>query len=120
MNIIKKVENPNLVEDMLYYLSLECSEADLRAALDRMAQDHPETLGRMEVFIDRIEFIDHLDEIVALVFALPTPFKWTDSDSEEHEVVGVENDIEALRLYLALTCVDIFSDKSAWFRTPES
>jgi hypothetical protein len=113
LSIQKIVKNPNLVVDMIEYLKLQMAEEGLQKILDGMEQSDPEDYHRLNVFMDRVEFIEHLNSIVDLLASLTEPFTWVDQDSVRKEVRGVENDIESLRLYLALTCVDIYSDKAS-------
>jgi hypothetical protein len=56
---------------------------------------------KLNVFIDRIEFIHHLKLVSD--FAVQSHFRILGQ-----EVRGIQWDIKALRVYLSLTCIDIF------------
>lgn len=106
------VFNPNFLQDVIKFLGLEMSEEktekqikviDSKYSLTEEQNKAGElTINeKLRVFIDRIEFINHLELIKRNVI-----------ESEfivlGQEVEGIHWDINALRLYLSLTCLDIF------------
>jgi hypothetical protein len=106
------VFNPNFISDVIAFLGLSLPEDQVRRHIADAAAKHPLTqegkqAGKLSIeeklnaFIDRIEFIGHL-RLLSL-HARKSGFEILGQ-----EVVGVSEDIAALRLYLALTCIDMF------------
>ena len=102
MSLRKIVYNPDLLQDTISILNLEMSLDDLRVKLDELREQKPTSVEKLSTLIDRIEFIYHLSVVSQHVEHHAFCF-------DEVEVVGVDHDIAALRLYLSLTCVDIFA-----------
>jgi len=109
------VFNPNFGEDVIKFMGLRSSAKRVRDDIKRINESNPLTpeqiesgeltlCERLNALIDRVEFIGHLQLV-------------SDATSRSgyvlmgHEVNGIQWDIHALRLYLALTCIDIFYDK---------
>jgi len=101
---IKKqlVYNPNILKDIKFFLSLELSESEIS---NHIKSYSTELEKKLTLFIDRIEFIEHLK--ILSKNAENNNFK-----IDEKEVIGVNWDISALIIYLALTSIDIFKDTS--------
>ncbi len=107
-----KVLNPHFYIDVRRFMELECSEEEVKKQIDIIDAANPlddtqleagdlSLKERLKTWVDRIEFIGHL----ALVskFAEESNFVIM-----EQEVRGIHWDIKSLRIYLALTCIDIF------------
>lgn len=106
------VFNSNFREDVVTILNLNCSAIEALKQIDDVNRKNPPKPNeikagqlslkeRLNALIDRIEFIKHLDVVSKL--AVISKFRLLGQ-----EVEGIHWDIKALRLYLALTCVDIF------------
>lgn len=99
------VYNPNLVSDIRGYLGLKLSEDEVnRKFRELIDEGQIGTYERLIVLTDRIELIKHLEIVSQHIAGLGFEFEIA---GQEMEVKGFDRDIEALRLYLALTCVDI-------------
>jgi len=98
----QKVWNPNFLEDLVEFLQLDFLKQDLNNLLDFINKKSPTTYEKLETLVDRIEFIFHLSVITEFV-------KKKKYILNNYELNGINWDIDALRLYLALTCVDILS-----------
>ncbi len=96
------VIDAGFVENCFKYLSLSFDEQEFKAKLQEIKEKSPTKEERLRTLVDRIEFIFHLK--VLREHAHENKFVLAGQ-----EVRGVDFDINALRLYLALTCVDIFS-----------
>jgi hypothetical protein len=109
-----QVFNPNFASDVIKFLRLEGSHQQVLDRIIEVNNANPLSTEqieagvlnlreKLEAFIDRLEFIGHLDLVSRYVqqekFILMG-----------QEVQGLHWDINSLRLYLALTCVDIFVD----------
>ena len=112
MKIEQIVENPQFLTDIKDFFELTISTDEINRTITNKVAQNPLTteeqnagvLGldlKLNTFIDRIEFIKHLKVLVENA-------KNQDFIIEGQEVVGVDWDISALRLYLSLTCIDIF------------
>jgi len=99
---IQKIWNPDFIKDLRKYLCLSVSQDSLEKVLLVMQKHSPTTYEKFLTLIDRIEFIGHLD----LVKKEAIENKYVFSGCE---VKGINLDIDSLRLYLSLTCVDILS-----------
>lgn len=102
---LQLVHNPNLVSDIRSYLGLKLSEDEVNRKLKELIdKGQIGTYERLIVLTDRIELIKHLEVVSQHIAGLGFEFEIA---GQEMEVKGFDRDIEALRLYLALTCVDI-------------
>ncbi len=106
--VTQKVWNPNLLSDVVRILSLNIDKNDLQQRLDQIKKSKVTSYEKLETLMDRIEFIKHL-KIVSKE-AQNNYFEFN-----REEVVGIDWDIDALRLYLSLTCIDIFSSNFETF-----
>lgn len=108
------VFNPDFYKDAMRFMGLQCTEADAKRQIEAIDAANPlsqvqlETgelslKERLNALVDRVEFIDHLE--VVSKFAQQSKFVIL-----KQEVRGIHWDIKALRLYLALTCIDIFCE----------
>ena len=102
MRIRKVVWDPDFVENAGRYLDLEMDRDELKSRIDEIKREAPTKEERLRTLIDRMEFIDHLAVLKDNAYKM-------DFEIDGQEVKGVDFDIDALRKYLALTCVDIFS-----------
>lgn len=117
MNVVIKdytVFNPNFYEDVLRFMKLQCTKEEIEVQINSVNATHPLSAAQIEAgglslkeklnaLIDRVEFTHHL-EIVSR-FAVQSNF-----DILGQEVRGIHWDIGVLRLYLALTCIDVFCE----------
>jgi hypothetical protein len=112
MKIEKNVFNPNFEEDVKKFFSLSLSVDEISKIINKTNKNYPlsqkdiiagkpDKKIKLKTFIDRYEFIHHLK--IFSDYAKNNKF-----NINGEEVVGVDWDIEALRLYLALTLIDIF------------
>lgn len=92
--------NPNLFEDIKTTLGLSSTLANTEQMLSELAKKRPTAYDKLVAFTDRIEFIDHLEHVKNA--AIKNDFMF-----DEHEVHGIDNDIDALKLYLVLSCIDM-------------
>lgn len=110
------VRNPNFADDVIKYMGLEDSVDKVRRDIERTNRNNPlspeqinsgePTLKeRLNALIDRIEFIGHLD----LLSKTARDFNYFIGGQE---ITGVQWDIRSLRIYLAITCIDIFCEPS--------
>jgi hypothetical protein len=110
------VFNPNFAEDVVKFMGLQSSAARVLEDIERSERSDPLTIEQIEsgeltlrerlnALIDRVEFIGHLQLVADAALASGCVLLG-------QEVNGIQWDIKALRLYLALTCIDIFCDKS--------
>ncbi len=106
------VWNPNFLEDLVNFINPNYTENELKDVLKHIFNTSPTTYEKLQTLVDRIEFIDHLDLVKKKAKAEKYIFLGK-------EVKGIDWDIDALRLYLALTCVDIlatnFEPFDKWF-----
>jgi len=116
-----RVFNPNFLRDTFDYMGLHCK---IEEHIDRIDKQYPlnktqKKAGvltlkeKLNAFIDRVEFIRHCD--LFSKHAIANNFVVMGQ-----EVRGVHWDLSALRLYLALTCIDIFrniDNQSDYFQT---
>lgn len=102
IKIKQNVWNPNFKDDMIRYLSPALSKDDLDSVLKHIKNTTPTTFEKLETLIDRIEFICHLTLVKAQAKSKKYYF-------QGEEIIGINWDIDALQLYLALTCIDIFA-----------
>lgn len=105
------VFNSNFYSDVVRFMELRCSEEEAKKHIEAVDTANQLSEGqslkeRLNAFIDRIEFISHLSLISK--FAVQSEFTVLGQ-----EVNGIHWDIKALRLYLALTCIDIFCNQDA-------
>ena len=108
------VVNPNFVEDVIKFMDLpstvqvrrDIERADQKSPLsDEQVESGELTLKeRLNALINRVEFIGHLGLVAKVA-------NESDYVLLGQEVKGIQWDIKALRLYLALTCIDIFCEK---------
>lgn len=103
-----KVYNPNFIEDLEKYLNTGLDANQLEDKLTNIREKSPTTYEKIETLVDRIEFIEHLS-------ILKNNAKNSKYILDGHEVIGIDNDIESLRLYLSLTCIDILSSNFETF-----
>jgi hypothetical protein len=108
------VFNPDFYKDVVRFMALKCSDAEAESRITKVDGDNrltskQEQAGalslkqRLNALVDRIEFIHHLD--ILSRFAVQSDFVILNE-----EVRGIHWDIRALRVYLALTCIDIFRE----------
>lgn len=108
------VFNPNFHKDVNEIFNLSLSSNEINKIVKNATANSPLTTDekkagvlsldkKLKTFIDRVEFIKHLK-------ILSDNAKKQNFLIDQHEVVGVDWDINALRLYLSLTCIDIFFD----------
>jgi len=115
--IYYKVTNPNFLQDVKDYLDLSLSKEQIDEHINSITIT--KNLSPVEIragdldmkekliaFIDRVEFIKHLN--ILSINAKKQRFR-----IDGNEVVGVDMDINALRLYLSLTCIDIFKSENS-------
>ena len=115
MNSVKiqqKVNNPNFLTDIKEFFELSLSTTEIEMIIKNKTVQNPlstdeqnagvlELDRKLETFIDRVEFIKHLN-------ILSEHAQKQNFIIDGQEVVGIDWDISALRLYLSLTCIDIF------------
>jgi len=104
MSIIKIGFNPNLYHDIKTILELTMDEYEIKKFV--MQLDEKDKINKLSYcdklisFIDKMEFIDHLNyvkkEAIHKKFIIGG-----------HEVRGLDNDLDALRLYLTISCIEI-------------
>jgi len=118
------VFNPDFYADVVRFMGLNCTEAEAERQVNAVDTGNPLNLAqaqagelslkeRLNALVDRLEFIGHLALLSR--FAEQSNFVVLGE-----EMRGVHWDIRALRLYLALTCIDIFreaNDHRAHFET---
>lgn len=108
------VFNPDFYMDVVRLMGLSCIEAEARKHIESIDAANPLDAAQLQAgdlslkqrlyaLVDRVEFIKHL-ELVSR-FAVQSKFVILNE-----EVRGIHWDIKALRLYLALTCIDIFCE----------
>lgn len=107
ITVTKKASNPDLIPDTIKFFKLKMSPNDLKSKINEYSNEKITNKEKLETIIDRIEFIQHLE--IMSKYAEKNNFK-----IESDEVVGINNDILALRIYLSLTCIDIFSPFNAY------
>ncbi len=109
------VRNPRFYEDVIKFMELGCTEAEARERIEKtdaenplnaaqIASGDPTLKGRLNALMNRVEFIYHLELISRFA-------EESKSVILGKEVDGIGQDIEALRVYLAVTCIDIFCEK---------
>jgi hypothetical protein len=114
MKIQQQVNNPDFLTDIKDFFNLAITTDEINKIITNKVSQNPLSTKeidagvlpldkRLETFIDRIEFIKHLE-------ILSNYAKKKNFIVDCHEVKGVNYDISALRLYFALTCIDIFCD----------
>jgi hypothetical protein len=96
------VWDPDFVANSLNYLGLVLNEQEFRSKVQAIRNRAPTQEERLRTLVDRIEFISHLG--IVRDYARGKGFILAGQ-----EVRGIQFDIDSLRIYLALTCVDIFS-----------
>lgn len=109
------ITNPDFLKDVICFFKLTKTEEQIENIIRSVTIDNPlsdddisagslSLDNKLRTFIDRIEFIEHLkilsDNAVGNKYVI-----------DNKEVRGVDWDISSLRLYLALTCIDIFCSK---------
>jgi hypothetical protein len=115
MSVEQIVFNPNFLNDIKTYFDLKLSDDKIKDIIRETKQSFQlsteqinagelEIDEKLETFIDRVEFIGHLN-------VLSKHAERYNFIIDGQEVQGVHWDINALRLYLALTCIDIFCDR---------
>ena len=108
------INNPDFLLDVKNFFDLSLTFEEIQEIVTEKAKSNPLTIedekeGRLpldkklETFIDRIEFIKHLQ-------ILSDNAENNNFTIDGQEVVGVHWDIDALRIYLALTCIDILKE----------
>ncbi len=106
------VFNPNFNYDVIKFMDLQCTAEQVSHDIELADQNSPLSpeqiksgeltlKERLNALIDRVEFIGHLDLVKNAAGASGYVLLG-------QEVTGIQWDIKALRLYLALTCIDIF------------
>lgn len=100
--IKQEVWNPNFFKDLVDYLKPAFSENDLKNVLNFIRDKSPTTYEKLETLIDRFEFVGHLE--IVKNQARQEEFMF-----QGEEIKGIDWDIDALRLYLSLTCIDILA-----------
>lgn len=100
--VTQSVWNPDFVTDLMQFLHLSMVQKDLESVLEFIKDKSPTTYEKLQTLIDRIEFIGHLN--LAKDEACRQEYLFG-----KREVRGIDWDISALRIYLALSCVDILS-----------
>ena len=102
MFVTQEVWNSNFFNDLVDYIEPSFSKDELNRILLHVKSKSPTTYEKLETLIDRFEFVGHLDLVKQQV-------KHEDFIFRGKEIVGIDWDIDALRLYLALTCIDILA-----------
>ena len=92
--------NPHLLSDIKKIFKLSMNEDEIHNFINQWDRIKPAYYEKLVAFIDRFEFIDHLEFVKEE--AVQNKFKFAG-----HEVDGIDNDIDALRLYLTLSCIEI-------------
>lgn len=100
--ITQKVWNPNFFDDLIVYIKPDVSKTDLVNILKAINDISPTTYEKLETLVDRIEFVKHLK--IVKKHAKNEKFIF-----QGEEINGINWDIDALRLYLSLTCIDILA-----------
>lgn len=100
--------NPHFLGDLREMLNLQLPEAELQAKLDELENHKPTIRDKLDTFTDRMEFVEQLSLVKSMI-------QKNGFMIDGHEVDGMDTDIGALRLYLSLTCIDIFA--STHFKT---
>jgi hypothetical protein len=115
------VFNPDFYGDVVRFIGLNCTGTEAEAQVTSIDASNPlspeqrdagelSLKERLNAMVDRLEFIKHLDLLSR--FAEESGFVVLGQ-----EVKGIQWDIRALRLYLSLTCIDIFRPSNATQRT---
>lgn len=100
--IIRKFAyNPNIVTDIQKILKTTKSVEEIISVLDGL---EPKQYNQLSVFLDRIEFINHLKLIECY-------FEENQYMLNGNEFNGIDNDLKSLKIYLSLTCIDILSNR---------
>lgn len=116
MKIKQIVYNPNFWIDVKEIFNLSMNIEEIKNQVNKIETGNPLSIAqsnagdlsyelKLITFIDRVEFIKHLK-------ILSEHAKNKNFVIDGHEVNGVDWDINALRLYLSLTCIDIFFNAS--------
>lgn len=111
-----RVFNPDFHKDVIRFMGLTSTEDEVERQVKDIDDANPLTRAqlasgelslkaRLNALMDRIEFIHHL-ELVSR-YAIESKFVILGE-----EVRGIHWDIDAQRLYLALTCIDIFCERT--------
>lgn len=110
VNVLKdyKVSNDKFDIDVIKFMDLTCTKDEVRGKIDSVEQNNPLTPEEvspgeptLKERLITLEFIGHLDLVARCASA-------SNNELLGQEVIGIQYDIKALRLYLALTCIDIF------------
>jgi hypothetical protein len=106
LQIRKVVSNPDFEKDAVRLLRLEnMSVEEFTSLVGRARQGMEHEVDQVQVLVDRIEFIEHLKTVSRHVAGQGFVINGI-------ELNGFDEDVAALRLYLALTCVDILTPSS--------
>lgn len=100
--MIKIGYNPNLAEDIKKYFDLTSSLGEINELLLRLDATKPSYYDRLVAFVDKIEFVEHLNSV-------RNEARTSDFTFDGKEVNGIDNDIDALNIYLILSCIDMFA-----------
>ena len=103
LQIRKVVSNPDFEKDAVRLLRLEnMSVEEFTSLVGRARQGMEHEVDQVQVLVDRIEFIEHLKTVSRHVAGQGFVINGI-------ELNGFDEDVAALRLYLALTCLDILT-----------
>lgn len=94
--------NPNLVVDVKSLFQVDIEERDLSVKLNGLFKNSPLRYEKLCFFIDRMEFIRQIKTVSDYLSQMGNRIN-------DQEVNGIQFDFYALRLYLVLSCVDMFA-----------
>jgi len=96
------VWNPKFkTQETIDLLNLKLTKDEFLSYIETLEQKDKRCYEKLKVLVDRIEFIKHLQTIQQQLFDIP-------SDPDDTNISSYD-EINALRLYLALTCIDLFA-----------
>ena len=94
--------NPNLIDDLRKLFCVDIEPKDLEDELVKLFSYKPVGYEKLANFVDRIELVEHLEDISDYLESIGNSF-------DNKEVNGIQADFYALRMYLVLSCIDIFA-----------
>ena len=94
--------NPNLIDDLRKLFCVDIEPKDLEDKLVKLFSYKPVGYEKLANFVDRIELVEHLEDISDYLESIGNSF-------DNKEVNGIQADFYALRMYLVLSCIDIFA-----------
>lgn len=94
--------NPNLKVDVKNLFQVDIEEKELSIKLNELFKNSPLKYEKLCFFIDRMEFIKQIKMVSDYLAQMGNKIN-------DQEVNGIQFDFNALRLYLVLSCVDMFA-----------